>query len=822
MRRWLTLAILLLAAPAAAQVELFSNNGASTLASGITNSATSITVQTGHGARFPSPSGGDYFFATLIEGSALEIVKCTARATDAMTCTRAQQGTSASAFSVGAKFENRLTKQALQDLQAWRKTSGVLTPATPTDVAAIGASSVATGTRFYVTKNASPTTSNGGESLIYGALFMPDPALDTTGIGAQGYVKNSGSVVGTTAHHIGVLGLAEDTSSGRQTLYGIEGKTEGRGTAGSQEYVGGIFFGNFQGTGFAGSNYGVKAMAKITTDGATPLAQGANIGVYVPPLIGGASKMSFLATDEVNVQRNPATLVSQTTGGADEPLDTAFESVTFTTTGTAINAITIRAKQSGGLTSGTIKGYIYSDSAGSPSVPVSDASTGQPTILNASALGTSYASFTFRVPTSGMTPGGTYHAVFRSESLSGGTVSFERRATGTAMHHVSADVNGDGVPDAWTSENSKELYYAIEENSGQAVYGYSDNQYGALLQSESGFGAYLFSTNGPGGKAQSVHNFGFGCASTYGVGCRGSSVGGFGGQFISDTTAGAQVQTNSPTSVGFQAVANQGAVIQVVSLDPAGKSVSGLNSAFSETWSVTSAGTGTFAGLNVGFAPVVPNGMARPNARRFAYQIPNGSNTTWGQMGDLINGSGTASAVAATTTEPAMMQYITTTTDASNAGTVGNANYVTGRNVRYQSYMRLNATDTVRAWISISTNPFASQAADSPPGDFAGFRYSTSAGDTTWKCATRNNTSTTFVDSGVAASTAGSDFEIAFNDTDGTVSFFIDGASVCSSPVSATLPRSGQMMKVVNTVTCVACATARALQIGWMYVESDK
>jgi len=97
--------------------ELFSNNAKSTLASGITNSQTTLTVQSGHGARFPSPTGSDYFYATLDDGANIEIVKCTARSTDTFTITRAQQGTTGIAFSTGAKVELRITKGALEDVQ---------------------------------------------------------------------------------------------------------------------------------------------------------------------------------------------------------------------------------------------------------------------------------------------------------------------------------------------------------------------------------------------------------------------------------------------------------------------------------------------------------------------------------------------------------------------------------------------------------------------------------------------------------------------------------------------------------------------------------
>ena len=93
-----------------------SNNAFGTLAASINSSATSITLTTGQGARFPSLSAGDYFYATLIDTSNnLEIVKCTARSTDVLTVTRAQESTTARAYSTGDRIEIRLTAQTFID-----------------------------------------------------------------------------------------------------------------------------------------------------------------------------------------------------------------------------------------------------------------------------------------------------------------------------------------------------------------------------------------------------------------------------------------------------------------------------------------------------------------------------------------------------------------------------------------------------------------------------------------------------------------------------------------------------------------------------------
>jgi hypothetical protein len=93
-----------------------SNNANATLAASITSSSTSITVTTGQGARFPTLSAGDYFYATLVDTSNnLEIVKCTARSTDVLTVVRAQESTTARAYTTGDRIEIRLTAQTFLD-----------------------------------------------------------------------------------------------------------------------------------------------------------------------------------------------------------------------------------------------------------------------------------------------------------------------------------------------------------------------------------------------------------------------------------------------------------------------------------------------------------------------------------------------------------------------------------------------------------------------------------------------------------------------------------------------------------------------------------
>ncbi len=102
--------------------QLFANNASAKLASAITSGATTLVLQAGQGAEFPTISGSDYFLVTLVAvgGGGREIVKVTARSTDTCTIVRAQEGTTASAFAAGDTVDSRLTAATMTALETFR------------------------------------------------------------------------------------------------------------------------------------------------------------------------------------------------------------------------------------------------------------------------------------------------------------------------------------------------------------------------------------------------------------------------------------------------------------------------------------------------------------------------------------------------------------------------------------------------------------------------------------------------------------------------------------------------------------------------------
>jgi hypothetical protein len=84
------------------------NNAISGLASAITSGATSLTVISGDGSKFPSSN----FNITIDD----EILNCSSRSGDVLTVSRAQEDTTASAHAVGAIVSLNLTAKQITDL----------------------------------------------------------------------------------------------------------------------------------------------------------------------------------------------------------------------------------------------------------------------------------------------------------------------------------------------------------------------------------------------------------------------------------------------------------------------------------------------------------------------------------------------------------------------------------------------------------------------------------------------------------------------------------------------------------------------------------
>lgn len=102
------------------QAILFKNQPGTTLASPVSNVATTASLSPGSGALFPSPGANQYFSATFTDaatGLLNEIVYVTGISGDIVTIERAQEGTVALNWNAGDYFRNLVTAGYLTGVQ---------------------------------------------------------------------------------------------------------------------------------------------------------------------------------------------------------------------------------------------------------------------------------------------------------------------------------------------------------------------------------------------------------------------------------------------------------------------------------------------------------------------------------------------------------------------------------------------------------------------------------------------------------------------------------------------------------------------------------
>ncbi len=212
--------------------QLYTNNASSALASSISDVASSLTVTTGHGSKFPSPTGGDFFLLTLVgldgngNENAWEIVKCTARSTDTLTITRAQESTTAASWNAGTRVELRPTAGTLAQYAALASPTFTGTPAAPTAAVDTNTTQIATtayvvGQGYLKSSTASSTYAPLASPALTGTPTAPTAAVDTntTQVATTAYVVGQSYLKSATASST-YLPLTGGTLTGNLTFSG--------------------------------------------------------------------------------------------------------------------------------------------------------------------------------------------------------------------------------------------------------------------------------------------------------------------------------------------------------------------------------------------------------------------------------------------------------------------------------------------------------------------------------------------------------------------------------------------------------------------------
>lgn len=203
----------------------------------------------------------------------------------------------------------------------------------------------------------------------------------------------------------------------------------------------------------------------------------------------------------------------------------------------------------------------------------------------------------------------------------------------------------------------------------------------------------------------------------------------------------------------------------------------------------------------------------RPNTRRWVYASSNGD-SSYTNIGMAVNQSGSPSAVAPTASVSHMTKQTSAASSGSNAEiyTAGQI-FRAGRTLYLETYASLDSTADQRTFLGFNSG---SVTTDDPAVNIVSFRCSSTASDTNWTCVTNDGTGGgTINDSGIACNTTAHKFAITENPSTSFV-FAIDGSTVCTNTTN--LP-TGNMFG--NLLTRTTTATAKAINIGYLYVETN-
>jgi hypothetical protein len=98
----------------------FANNAAGRLAADLTDNGTTVLLQNGQGAKFPTLGASEIFKVSLYDVTTgdVEICHCTHVSGDTLTVERGQEGTTARVFFAGALVVHAITAGTLDWLQA--------------------------------------------------------------------------------------------------------------------------------------------------------------------------------------------------------------------------------------------------------------------------------------------------------------------------------------------------------------------------------------------------------------------------------------------------------------------------------------------------------------------------------------------------------------------------------------------------------------------------------------------------------------------------------------------------------------------------------
>lgn len=163
---------------------------------------------------------------------------------------------------------------------------------------------------------------------------------------------------------------------------------------------------------------------------------------------------------------------------------------------------------------------------------------------------------------------------------------------------------------------------------------------------------------------------------------------------------------------------------------------------------------------------------------------------------------GSASYVVATASAPAYRKLTSAASSNSDVylyiTAATNNPFYDARSWHLRTVCAINSTSDVRMIIGMCASAGYGHFASVLPNNSCVFRYDTAASDTTWKCITKDGSASTTTDSGVTADTGFHQFDLIFDDSTNTYTFYIDG--VLKATNTSTLPTASTQSYAVAGV----------------------
>ena len=221
-----------------------------------------------------------------------------------------------------------------------------------------------------------------------------------------------------------------------------------------------------------------------------------------------------------------------------------------------------------------------------------------------------------------------------------------------------------------------------------------------------------------------------------------------------------------------------------------------------------------------------PTNIFNPG-RTFALQAQ-GNSSTLAQIGATAAFTANPSPIAADSNTAAGVKYTSMTTSNYVAGVLASG-FVSrpSWNPIFEGHITTDTDITnVNYWVGLSSGVYVSSTActggsncsDTPSSQgIAAFRYSTSAGDTTWVCYAANGTSFSSQNSAIAVNT-GTTYLLRIEVTLSSIKYFVNGGLACT--ISSNLPGAALAMMPHAMARAISSA-AKSITIHRLNVKSD-